>query len=144
MNKILIIGLVAVSLFSCKKKEFDYTESGTYLTGGSSKDWFLTAYYVDDVLQIDSCDYDDTLRLYSNKSFYIIGGDSSCSLLESDTLESGEWRVSSDDKTFYLFGIDAFGYEGWINSLTGGNLTVSNTTNSGQKRRYVYKTVRGY
>ena len=66
MNKILIIGLIAVSLFSCKKKEFDYTEAGVYLTGGSSKDWFLTEYYVDDVRQADSCSYDDTLRLNSN------------------------------------------------------------------------------
>ncbi len=144
MNKILIIGLVAISLFSCKKKEFDYTEASTYLTAGGSKNWFLNEYYIDGVLQSDSCDYDDTLRLNSNVSFQIIAGDSACVVAASDTLESGQWRVSSDDKVFYLFGEDIFGIEGRIEVMNSSQLTFVETRSDNIARRYVYKTSRGY
>lgn len=140
MNKIVLAGVLVLTLFSCKKKEFDYISPNDFLTGGSSKNWFLTELYVDEELQVlDSCVLDDTLVLSTNTDFKILGGETPCSSDIYFGQQEGVWRTSSDDRVFFLFGTQNFGYEGTINSMSSRKFTVTNTYFS-EERKYVFET----
>jgi len=125
MNRVLLIGIITLTIFSCKKKEFDYTSPETYLAGDVSKNWYLAEYYINDIPRpIDACKSDNKMVLVADKTFQIIGGSNVCFVGEPNVIESGEWRVSSDDKTFYLFGINAFGYEANIELINDTRLEL--------------------
>lgn len=140
MNKLLAAVILLMIFSSCKKEEFDYTSPSEYLTGGGTKNWFLKELYIDDELQdLDKCAEDDTLKLSANTSFEVTEGDSVCNSFKYLPNSEGEWRVSSDDKIFYLFGINAIGYEGRIVSMSSSKFEFKHTEFE-EEYKYVYET----
>ena len=141
MRRVIGIVLLLVTIWSCKKEESDYTAPSSYLTGGGTKEWVLTEMYVNGAyVEISDCAKDDTLYISSDKTFRIVGEETPCNTFVYMTGEEGDWRVSSDDKIFYLFGTDQFGYEAKINKLTNTRFesTKEVITNT---YKYVYETV---
>ncbi len=133
MKKYWFLALIGLAtLFACKDEDEFVIGKNIILNDGESRAWGLvsvtengtdaTAKY------ISECQSDDVITFLSNENFTIDEGTVKCG--ESQKSGEGIWRISDDNKEFYLLLTgNATAIEGTVTSLSNSTLSFSQVIN---------------
>lgn len=146
MKKLLIL-LLVVFAFSCKKDDPAPAPTSEQLLVASKNGWIITAATINPAIvlggtsitdlytQFEACDKDEVL-IFKTSTTYQEENPIKCDPSENAIAESGTWTISSD-KTIINFkpsGDDA--YEGKIVTLTATALTLTTDFDPGTGIKY--------
>jgi hypothetical protein len=114
------ITLFAFSLtfFSCKKSETTPKTKTELLAGTTSKTWKIsTAVAKEGTLELNlinsqpPCRIDNTMILFSNKTYEIREGATKCATTDPDLVVRANWTLSADESTITLDKLVLLGFE---------------------------------